>query len=1554
MDLSERRSRLSPEKRALIEKTLRGDFRDVGKTLSIPRRPQNGPAPLSFSQARLWFLEQLTPGGFFFNEIDVVRYDFGFDPAVLARSLNEIVRRHECLRSTFQLLDGEPVQVVTPAFSLSLPLTDLSVLSKAEREEQARCLIRDETRRPFDLAQGPLIRASLIRMDQADYVLVLAMHHIVSDGWSIGIFWDELSAIWSAFAAREPSPLPELPIQYADFAAWQRQRVQGGMLQSQLEYWKRQLADLPLLELPADRPRLAIQTFDGGRESLGLSSTLTAGLKVLSQREGVTLFMTLLAAFKTLLYRYTAEKDIVVGTFIANRNRAEIEGLIGFFVNSLVLRTSLEGNPTFHELLGRVRQVTLGAYANQDLPFEKLVEDLQPERDLSRNPLFQVAFHLVNVPTTKFSSDQSADMSLDVERGTSILDIVFHLWETDDNCLVGSLEYNTDLFDATTIRRFIDHFRSLLGAIVTAPETRLSDLPLLTDRERHTILSEWNNTQRDYPRDRNIIELFDEQANRTPDATAFLCNAESLTYQQLNRRSNQLGNYLRSLGVGPETVVGLLLDRSLEMVIALLGVLKAGGAYLPLDPAYPQDRLNSIVEDSKAKVVLTRTETTGLFLSSVRHVVCLDAEGEAIRNESDSKLTPETTPATLAYVIYTSGSTGRPKGVAVEHRQLLNRLAWMWQAYPFNPNDVGCQKTPLSFVDSIWELLGPLLQGISTVIIPDALSKDPYELVRLLGQHRCTRIWLVPSLLGLLLDTHPNLQLELPALKFWVSSGEELTGELLRRFKEQMPDSVLFNLYGTSEIWDVTWYDTRSRRDQIGHVPIGQPIDNVQTYILDRHLQLVPIGGSGELCVSGDGLARGYLNQPELTAEKFVAHPFSDDPAAKLYRTGDRVRYLPDGNIEYLGRIDQQLKVRGFRVEPAEIESTICSYPGVREAAVTLRADNPADQRLVAYVVQNPEYQGGEAASKREDWGAELIPEWQAVWDAAYSETHIDNPTFDASGFTSSYTGLPIEIEQVRYWVDHAVQRVLSLAPSRVLEIGSGGGLLLYEIAPSCDEYWGTDFSPVALARVDEHLRKIEQKNVRLLERNADDLSGIPEESFDVVLLHSVAQYFPSINYLLRVLEGAISRVRSGGVIYLGDVRSLPLLRAFHTSVELHRAPSNLSLDHLQQRVRKRFTQEKELVLDPEFFLALGLRFPEITSVRTELKPGYHHNEFTCYRYDVMLQVAGPNSETLQAERIDWLEEGLRLPDLRRQLQETQPHCLKLMGVPNARVESDVIATEILSTRNDSETVGSLRNALQNRERTGIDPEDIRSLADELGYEIAMGWSDSGPEGRYDVKLCPRGIAGVSLGAVIPSASGVRPRPWNHYANNPLQGKFTQRLVPALRNFLKERLPEYMLPSTFVLLDQLPLTASGKVDRRKLPSPDQSRSEVEESYVAPRTSIEERLVKVWGEVLGLSRISVNDNFFNDLGGHSLLATRLLSRVRDSFGTELPLRTIFEQPTVASLAQVIDLFLGRGEEHKGPSITRLSREQHRVTLSQEGGVESSESLNFRNGRPQAKR
>ncbi|MFN6566176.1 amino acid adenylation domain-containing protein [Dendronalium sp. ChiSLP03b] len=941
-------SNLSPTKKALLEKLKGGKF----KAETIPQRQNSEPVPLSFSQQRLWFIDQLYHGSSFYNISSALHLKGFLNVTALQQSLNEIIRRHEAWRTNFITVDEQPLQVISSQGNGNLNVVNIEHLFGTNWEAEVTKIANEEAKKPFDLAKDSLVRVTLLRLSKEEHVLLLTIHHIVTDGWSMGVFAQELAKLYAAFCTGKPSTLPELPIQYADFAIWQRDRLQGKLLETQLNYWKQQLGGkLPVLQLPVDRPRPAVATFKGAKQYFTFSKQLTQALNEFSQQEGCTLFMTLLAAFNTLLYRYTDQEDILVGSSIANRNRAELEGLIGLFVNNLVLRNNLSGNPSFRELLSRVREVTLNAYAHQDLPFEKLVEALQPERDLSRNPLFQVMFILQNAPTPVKEVSGLNLRALEIDGGTSEFDISVSISEFQQE-LTGFWEYNTDLFDSLTIKRFIDNFQILLESIVNNPNHSISELPLLTAQEQKQLLVEWNNTRTDYPSDSSLHQLFEQQVERSPNALALISESEKLTYQQLNQKVNQLAHYLINLGITSETVVGICLERSIDMVVAILAIFKAGGAYLPLDPNYPVERLQFMLADSQVSLVISNT----LLINRLEKItaIALDTEWDTLQKESQENPASKPCGNDTAYVIYTSGSTGTPKGVLGTHQGTVNGLHWLWKTYPFGTDEICCQKTAISFVDSVWEIFAPLLQGIPTVIIPDAIAKDPQLFLETLDSHKVSRLVLVPSLLRILLDSYSHLTQNLSHLRLWISSGETLTVDLAQNFQKLLPNAKLINLYGSSEVSaNVTFYDTNLLTEQSTTVPIGYPIDNTQVYVLDRHLQLVPIGIVGELYIGGDGLAKGYLHRLELTGERFIDNPFV--PGTKLYKTGDLVRYLNNGQLEYLGRYDDQIKIRGFRVELAEITSAITQHPSVQDAVVISRNDAQGEQYLVAYIVTNQE-----------------------------------------------------------------------------------------------------------------------------------------------------------------------------------------------------------------------------------------------------------------------------------------------------------------------------------------------------------------------------------------------------------------------------------------------------------------------------------------------------------------------------------------------------------------------------------------------------------------------
>ncbi|MFW6357635.1 MAG: amino acid adenylation domain-containing protein, partial [Chroococcales cyanobacterium] len=1003
----EKQSQLSAAKRALLAKRLKGKTQSVTKKEGISRRAakrissrsHSSPIPLSFSQQRLWFLQEFDRNNTAYNMPAALRIEGELDLTALQASLNTIIQRHEILRTRFTTFNNEPIQEVTAIDSVCISLIDLQSVSKSEQEAKVLELAKAEAKRPFDLTQDLLLRVSLIQLSTAEFVLLLTMHHIASDAWSIGVLIKEFVTLYSAFSQGNPSPLAELPIQYGDFALWQREWLKGDVLQQQLSYWKEQLkGDLTPLDLPSDRPRLPVQSFQGKNKSFTLSPQLTQKLKQLSLQEGVTLYMTLLAAFKVLLYRYSGQEDIVIGSPIANRNRPEIEGLIGFFVNTLVLRTQVREKLTFRELLQEVKEVALGAYSHSDLPFEYLVEVLQPERNLSHNPLFQVMFVLQNAPTETLALPGLQFESLKVDSETSQVDLALFVVDQGET-LGGTLQYSTDLFDEPRIERILGHFQTLLEGIVSNLEQPIYQLPLLTPKE-YQQLKQWNETEVNYPLNVTLHQLFEAQVEKTPNAVALLYDnpgvetrhGASLRYEELNAKANQLAHYLQSLGVKPDTLVGVCMQRSPLMVIALLGILKAGGAYVPLDPTYPSDRLAFMVKDAQVSVLLTEEDCLQCLPKTEYSYVCLDTNWNEIAQCSSQNPRCNVTSDNLAYTIYTSGSTGNPKGAMNAHQGVVNRLLWMRDAYDVGESDRILQKTPFSFDVSVWEFFLPLICGGTLVVARPEGHKDPLYLSDAIARFGITMLHFVPSMLQVfLLTTEDTEDAEefilnsvneggekedqlvsllfspLPLgegpgvrgfnLKRVICSGEALSVSLQNRFLRRFPDVELHNLYGPTEAAiDVTSWQC-SLEENASTVPIGKPIANIQLYILDAYLQPVPVGIPGELHIGGVGVAKGYLNRPELTAEKFIIKTAEDTEnteerkGERLYKTGDLCRYREDGAIEYLGRIDSQVKLRGLRIELGEIEAALCQSPFVREAVVMAREDEPGNPYLAAYLV---------------------------------------------------------------------------------------------------------------------------------------------------------------------------------------------------------------------------------------------------------------------------------------------------------------------------------------------------------------------------------------------------------------------------------------------------------------------------------------------------------------------------------------------------------------------------------------------------------------------------
>ncbi len=1491
----------------------------------VPRARPGAGLPLSFAQERLWFIQRLAPDSPWYNMATGLRLEGTLDVPALALAFAGVVRRHESLRTTFRTAGGRPRQVIAPALELPLPLVDLTALSAlgdTARAAELRRLARSEARRPFDLERGPLARTLLARLAPGDHALLLTLHHLVSDGWSMGVLSRELTALYRNAATGEAGPaLAPLPVQYADFALWQRELLTGANLELHLDYWRRQLAGAPtVLELPGDRPRPAVETLRGGAARFGLSAEGTAGVQALSRRLRATVSMTVLAAWELLLSRWTGQEDLLVGSAVANRTRREIEDLIGFFVNILVLRGRLDGDPSFAELAGRVREASLGAYAHQDLPFERLVEELQVERDLRRNPLCQVMVGFQNFPVhrrevaglTFHPLEQGA-----TETGTAKADLILFAME-EGGRLAGALEYNADLFDGATAARLAAQLDHLLAAAATDPERPIRSLPLLGAGERHQLLREWNDCPAE-PRARRahraevpFHRLFERWASEAPDAAALAEDAAVWSYGELDRRANRLAHRLlrQVSGAEPEMRVAVCLERSAAGVAAWLAVLKAGGAFVPLDPEAPADRIAWVLRDAGCAALLTRGELLANLSAAGLPAGALPAVVLDVENDLDTSL-PEGRPAAadrvesghLAYVIYTSGSTGRPKGVLVTHRGLGNLGAVLAGLCALDRDGRLLQVASPVFDAAVGEVAAAAWAGAALHFAPRGTPLFGPALCDLLAERAITAAHITPSALA----TVPPAPL--PALRALLIVGEACPLELARRWAA--PGRRLVNGYGPTEGTVGATGEVWGGGDRL---PIGRPFPGVAVHLLDRYRAAVPPLVPGEIWLGGVGLARGYLGRPDLTAERFVPNPFAATPGARLYRTGDLARRLPDGRLEFLGRVDHQVKLRGIRIELGEIEAALAEHPAVAAAAARVYEVQAGDRRLGVWAAAAPELLDGSAAVARAA-AAEHLAAWRELAGRTHGSEPAADETFDIAGWTSSFTGEPLPAVEMREWVDHTVAELLGLAPTRVLEIGCGTGLLLQRVAPSTELYLGTDLAAAPLAALDRRLAG-SLPQVRLEQRPADDFAGLPERGFDLVVLNSVVQYFPSAAYLEDVLSRALDAVADGGALYVGDVRSLALLGAFHTAVELHRAESALSAEALRRQVEARRLHEKELVLDPAFFLALAERLPRITRVEVRPKSGRARNELLLFRYQVVLHVGAPKPEPRHRQPLhqrlfqwsDWSAwsaerggEGGPLQPLRDALAE-QPELLALCGIPNTRTAAATAAARLLAA-GEARTVRELRAraATAAAEAGGIDPEDLRELGTELGYRVQLGWSRPGSEGTFEAVFARPERAAAGLPDLHPP--GAR-RPGARTANTPLLDRLAERLVPELRRHLAERLPEPLMTAHLALLEALPLTATGKVDRGALPIPDGVLTHARPAPAqAPRNAIEQVLADTWAEVLGLTSVGVEDNFFA-LGGHSLLATQLLSRVTAIFRVDLPLRRLFETPTVAALAAEI--------------------------------------------------
>ena len=1391
--------------------------------------------PASFAQRSLWFLDQLMPGSSLYNMHTGVRMFIDLNVIAFEQSINEVVRRHEALRTVFNAVDGEPVQVVAAFLDIDLTITDLRHLDEGEREARAIQIAAEEAHRPFDLAKWPLMQTRLLRMDDEDYIFLLTVHHIVCDFLSMDVFQQELETLYEAICLGRPSPLPELPIQYADYAESEWQWLQGPIAAAHLEYWKKQLENLEPLRLPSDRSKPNAPTYAGASHNFSIRGPLYRDLVELGRNQKTTLFMTMLGAFQTLLHRYSGQDDIAVGTPVANRNRPEVENLIGFFVNSVVVKTSFSGDPTFRELMRRVREVTLEAFAHQELPFEKVVYELNPERDARQNPLFQVHFQLFSGQSAAEAQSPLAGEIFAAPAETAKFDLAVDLWEYPD-VLYAHLEYSTELFSAESIFRMEQHFRALLQAVVTDPNRHVSQIPLLPPSEQQKILYAWNRTSTPYPNEKCLHDLFEAQVGRAPEAIALVFREEELTYGQLNRRANQLAGYLRSVGVGPRSIVGIFVERSLEMMVGLLGVLKAGAAYLPLNPSEPAERLKFMIEDAEPRVILTQER----FLQSIplwqAPRFCLDTQWEKVAGFTDEK--PEQTGSLEdpAYIIYTSGSTGAPKGVQVHSRAVCGHLLWMQASFPLGAEDRVLQKYPFNFDASICEIFGTLLGG-GRLIIPEPNERwDVSQFVRSLQRHQITVIDVLPSMLQALLDEEDFRTCS--SLRRIICGGEPLTAELRDLFFTRM-DTELHTIYGPTEttIGALFWTCLPEHAGQ--PVPVGRPVANTQVYIVDRWMNPVPPLIPGELCIAGDQVAQGYLNAPELTASKFVPNPFTNIPS-RMYRSGDLARYLPDGTIEYLGRMDEQIKIRGYRVEPQEIQTALARHPAVQDCAVV-----PLGARLAAYVVP--------------------VPDAPELWPSVGEHDVYDELLYYAM------THDELRNQAYRSAINAAV------AGKVVLDIGTGADIILstFCVEAGAKRVYAIEHREDAWRRAGELIQKLELEEKITLIHGESTKVQLPERVD--VCVSEILGTIGSSEGVIKILNDARRFLKDGGLMI--PIRCITRFAAVTLPDQLHNAPRLNPLPRY-------YTEQ--------VFRRIGHPF-DLRSCIKNLPPSCLLSEPKTFEELDFAGFIEPDDETdatLTIEKDARLDGFLLWINLSPGLTETIDSLddkLSWLPVffPTFYPGVDVTAGDVIEAK-----------CLRQHSAGGLMPT----------YDIS-GKLFRGSTGPQPFHFCsPHNSTSFQKSPFYEALFSDLSLPSTAPVNGDAQelrarSQAPPGLIPSLRRFLQEQLPEYMIPSSIIALERLPRNRSGKVDGRALPHPGQLHRGSEAGGEVHCTELERIIRNVWSDTLETAQPGLHDNFF-DLGGDSLLIIRVQNRLERLLERQVSIVELFQYPTVHSLAQFL--------------------------------------------------
>ncbi len=1443
------------------------------------------PVPPALQQERLWFLDRLDPAaGAAYHMEWALRLTGPLDASALEAAFRGLVKRHAVLRTHFETLAGEPVQVVDDPDRFVLERQDAEALEPSAVASRVSALLE----RPFDLQTGPLFRALLLRLSANEHVLVYGGHHSVLDGWSMGVLTREVAALYRAARSGETAALPALAIQYGDYALWQRRQLPAERLAAATQWWSDYLAGAPeAITLPFDRARPARMDHRGDAVPVHIDAAVTEALRALGQRHGATLFMVLETALAVLLYRIGAGRELVIGTATANRPRRELEDLIGFFVNTVALRHSLDPSASFEATLAQGRESILSALEQGHVPFEAVVEAARPARSLSHHPLVQVMMVLQNWADGALDAVPSLDgvrvEALPEATRRSRFDLELSLIPRDGG-LEGVLFYASQLFDRSTAERLAGMYRHLLTAVAATPRTAIGDLPLIDHAERRRLLVDFNAADRsaDAAIDGTVLDLFAAQVAERPDAAAVVDGDTTLTYRDLDAAANRLARHLRTLGVGPETVVGVCLDRSATLIVTFLAIWKAGGAYLPLAPDEPAARRTLMIDQAGAQLVITASDRVSEFHGPT---LAIDAPDAAYRltDSAHSRLPTCIGPNSLAYVTYTSGSTGTPKGVAAQHRGITRLVREPYHGLDKRGHIL--HVAHVAFDATTFEIWTPLAAG-GTVVVSREKLLNAADLRAFIEGRAVTGAFITTALFHSLVGEDPSC---LAGFETLIVGGEVLDPAILDTARAACPDIKLFNSYGPTETTTfATTADLTVNHDRAKPITLGRPIFLTELYICDARLAPVPVGVPGELLIGGDGVARGYRGASRLTAERFVADPFSGHVGARLYRTGDLVRWRDDGTLEFLGRIDHQVKIRGMRVEPAEVEAAIQQIDGIADSSVAVRRDTSgvSDARLVAYLVREHHPTIDEI-----DLDRDVCADWNEVYTAKHRTFEQVGPEgLDFTGWVDSATGERYSAEAMLDWREQTLRRLSAFRHERVLEIGCGSGLILTGIAPRARRYVGIDFNAAALARARNHVTENRRLgHVELIEAAADDGDAIPHGPFDLIILNSVIQYFPSETYLREVLNNLLPKLAPEGILFVGDVRDLRLLTCFHIDNARREPAASRTTPALRSRAYSKLLNERELLLDPDWFTSLGGHDSGRVAAVAMPRLDRHRTEMALFRYDVAIRLRAPGNQK-QIE-IRWID-----PQADASTETALDNALSAFPL-------DVIGVACLFDERLREPIRTWQSVGINLQRdVRIDAVANRRAFDAIMLERVAGAHQrklmarlGETVGCIDVLMLP---AGTAIHDTVPPR---KPQRKTRFANWPGGVHLDQNFIRHLVGQLQTRLPEHMVPTSYVGLTQLPLTSSGKVDRAALPSADGDVSRA--AFVAPATDLERSVVAAVEALLGVTGVGALDDFF-DLGGHSLLAVRLVGRLGEATGRQLPVRSVFEGRTVAGIAAAL--------------------------------------------------